>query len=306
MPTLTTNGIELEYEVRGDAAAPPLLLIMGLGMPAAMWPDEFMQALVGHGFRVITFDNRDSGGSTRLADAAIPNVMLAITRALLRRKVRSPYTLDDMAADTVGLLDGLGIERTHVVGASMGGMIAQVLAARHPQRVSSLTSIMSSTGNPQRKIAFGKRRALRAILRPPPPSDDIPATIAHLERVFAAIGSPGFPQDPALLREHFERVANRGLYRAGTARQMLAILGSGDRRAMLRDIKAPTYVLHGGDDPLVPLAAGIDTARCIPGARLEVIMGMGHDFPPALMTSMAAKIADHCCTSGGAQRDPSR
>jgi pimeloyl-ACP methyl ester carboxylesterase len=304
MPTLTTNGIELEYEVRGDAAAPPLLLIMGLGMPAAMWPDEFVQALVGHGFRVITFDNRDSGGSTRLAGAAIPNVMLAITRALLRRKVRSPYTLDDMAADTVGLLDGLGIERTHVVGASMGGMIAQVLAARHPGRVSSLTSIMSSTGNPQRKIAFGKRRALRAILHPPPPSDDIPATIAHLERVFAAIGSPGFPQDPALLRQHFERVANRGLYRAGTARQMLAILGSGDRRPMLRNITAPTYVLHGGDDPLVPLAAGIDTARCIPGARLEVIMGMGHDFPPALMTSVAAKIGEHCRAASVAPRYP--
>jgi proline iminopeptidase len=304
MPTLPSNGIELEYEVRGDAAAPPVLLIMGLGMPAAMWPDEFVQALLAQGFRVILFDNRDSGGSTRLADAAVPNVPMAIARALLRRKVRSPYTLDDMATDTAGLLDALGIDRAHVVGVSMGGMIGQVLAARHPQRVLSLTSVMSSTGNPQRKIAFGKRSALRAILHPPPPSDDIPATVAHLERVFAAIGSPGFPQDPAVLRQHFEKVARRGLYRAGTARQLLAILGSGDRRGMLSSITAPTFVVHGGDDPLVPLAAGLDTARCIPGARLEVIMGMGHDFPPALMTSVAAKIGEHCRAASVAPRYP--
>jgi proline iminopeptidase len=294
MATIRSNGIELDYSVQGDPAAPPVLLIMGLGMPAAMWPDEFVQALVAQGLRVITFDNRDSGGSTRLESVAVPNVMLAIARALMRRKVRSPYDLDDMAADSIGLLDALGIERAHVVGVSMGGMIAQVLAARHPRRVLSLTSIMSSTGNPQRKIAFGKRRALRAILAAPPPSDDIPATVAHMERLFAAIGSPGFPQDAGLLRQHFERVARRGLYRNGTARQMLAILGSGDRRGMLRGISAPTYVIHGGDDPLVPLAAGIDTARNIPGARLEVIMGMGHDFPPALLGAVAVRIAEHC------------
>lgn len=294
MATLRSNGIDLDYSVQGDPASPPVLLIMGLGMPAAMWPDEFVQALVAQGLRVVCFDNRDSGGSTRFETVPVPNVMLAIARALVRRKVRSPYDLDDMAADCIGLLDALGIARAHVVGASMGGMIAQVLAARHPQRVLSLTSIMSSTGNPRRKIAFGKRRALRAILAAPPPSDDIPATVAHLERVFAAIGSPGFQQDAAMLRRHFERVAQRGLYRNGTARQLLAVLGSGDRREMLRGISAPTYVIHGGDDPLVPLAAGLDTARCIPGARLEVIMGMGHDFPPALFGSVAVKIAEHC------------
>jgi len=294
MPTAPSNGLELDFEVLGDAAAPPVLLIMGLGMPAAMWPDEFVRGLLAQGLRVIRFDNRDSGGSTRLGAIPAPNVPLAITRALLRRKVRSPYTLDDMAADTAGLLDVLGIWRTHVVGVSMGGMIAQVLAARYPQRIMSLTSIMSSTGNPDRKIAFGKRRALRAILTTPPPSDDIPATVAHLERVFDAIGSPGFRQDPALLRQQFERVARRGLYREGTARQLLAILGSGDRREQLQNVTAPTYVVHGADDPLVPLAAGIDTARCIPGARLEVIPGMGHDFPPAVMAPIAARIAAHC------------
>ena len=236
MPKLQANGIELDYSVHGDAVATPLLLIMGLGMPAAMWPDPFLDALAAQGFRVVTFDNRDSGRSTRFAGTRIPNVGLAIARALMRRKVRSPYDLDDMARDTAGLLDGLGIERAHVVGVSMGGMIAQVLAARFPQRVVSLTSIMSSTGNPKRKIAFGTRRALGAILHAPPPADDIPATVAHLERLFGVIGSPGFPQDPLLLRQHFERVAQRGLYREGTARQLLAILGSGDRRELLRTI----------------------------------------------------------------------
>lgn len=294
MPKVAVNGIELEYELRGDPAAPALLLIMGLGMPAAMWPDAFVDALVSQGLRVITFDNRDSGGSTRLEGTRVPNVAVAIARALLRRKVRSPYTLDDMAADAAGLLDALGVASAHVVGVSMGGMIAQVLAARYPSRVLSLTSIMSSSGNPRRKVAFGTRRALGAILHEPPPPTDIPATVAHLERLFAVIGSPGFPQDPALLRAHFTRVAQRGLYRAGTARQMMAILGSGDRRELNRSIVAPTYVIHGGDDPLVPLAAGLDTARHIRGARMEVVMGMGHDFPPELMTTIAAKIGEHC------------
>ncbi len=294
MPVAQSNGVSLEYEVRGDPGAPPLLLIMGLGMPAAMWPEEFLYALLAQGFRLITFDNRDSGGSTRLSGVRAPNVLGAIARALLRRPVRAPYTLDDLCADTVGLLDALSIPRAHVVGVSMGGMVAQVLAARQPQRVASLVSIMSSTGNPQRRIAFGKRRALRAILRPPPPPEDIPATVAHLERVFAAIGSPGFQQDPVSLRRHFEDVARRGLYREGTARQLLAVLGSGDRRELLRRITAPTYVIHGADDPLVPMAAGIDTARCIPHARLEVIPGMGHDFPPAVMTVLADRIGAHC------------
>lgn len=294
MPTVLSNGIELDYEVAGDPAHPALLLIMGLGMPAVLWPDAFVQAFVDAGLYVVRFDNRDCGGSTRLGGTRVPSMMGAIARALLRRKVSAPYTLDDMAADSAGLLAALGIARAHVVGASMGGMIAQVLAARYPDRVASLTSIMSSTGNPQRRIAFGKRHALKALLQAPPPPDDIPATVAHLERVFTAIGSPGFRQEPALLRAQFEKVARRGLYRIGTARQLLAVLASGDRRAMIGGIRVPTYVIHGADDPLVPLAAGFDTAKSIPGARLEVVMGMGHDFPPQLLASVARRIAAHC------------
>jgi pimeloyl-ACP methyl ester carboxylesterase len=206
-------------------------------MPAALWPDEFVHGLVAQGLRVISFDNRDSGGSTRLEGVRIPSVPMAIVRALLRLRVRAPYTLDDMAADTAGLLDAIGVERCHVVGASMGGMIAQVLTARSPAKVASLTSIMSSTGNPARRIAFGTRRALRAILKPPPASNDIAAVVDHLVEVFGVIGSPGFRPEIPELRRYLERAARRGLYREGSSRQLLAILASGDRRAQLRALR---------------------------------------------------------------------
>lgn len=295
---LRSNGIELDVEVHGDPAGTPLLLVMGLGMPAALWPEEFVATLVQAGLRVVTFDNRDCGGSTRLEGVPTPDVRRAILRSLLRRRVTGPYTLHDMVADTVGLLDGLGIGRAHVVGASMGGMIGQLLAARHPDRVLSLTSIMSNTGNPVRRYAFGKWRALRAITRPPPPPDDCAAVVEHLVRVFEAIGSPGFRDNLPVLRPIFERVARRGLYRAGTERQLLAILSTGDRRALLAAIRAPTLVLHGAVDPLVPPAAGQETAAYVPGAVFELVPAMGHDFPPALMSRLALRIAAHCRAAG--------
>jgi pimeloyl-ACP methyl ester carboxylesterase len=294
MSIAQVNGITLDYEVHGEPAAPVVLLIMGLGMPAALWPDELVARLVVEGFRVVTFDNRDCGGSTRLKGVRAPAVLPAIWRALRRKPVRAPYTLDNMAGDTVRLLDALGIGQAHLVGASMGGMISQVIAARYPQRVMSLTSIMSSSGNPSRQTAFGSWRALGAIIRPPPPPDNIAAVVRHLERVFGAIGSPGFREYVAEMRPLFERVARRGLYRLGTQRQLLAILASGDRRELLREITAPTLVIHGADDPLVPLAAGRDTAATIRGSRLEVVDGMGHDFPPRLMAQIAGRIAAHC------------
>jgi proline iminopeptidase len=294
MPVVETNGLRLDCDVHGPVDAPAVLLIMGLGMPAALWPDQAVQSLSGAGFRVVTFDNRDAGGSTRLEGVPVPNVLRAIVRALMRRKVSAPYTLEDMAADTIGLLDALGIAQAHVVGTSMGGMIGQVVAARYPTRVLSLTSIMSNSGNPERRYAFGSWKALRAIIHRPPPPDDHEAVVRHLIRLFGAIGSPRFRDDIELVRPIFERVARKGLYRQGTLRQLLAILATADRRPMLQQITAPTLVLHGADDPLVPVAAGRDTATNIPGAQLEIIEGMGHDFPPARMEQLAERIAAHC------------
>jgi pimeloyl-ACP methyl ester carboxylesterase len=290
---VSANGLEFDVEEFGVRDAPPVLLIMGLGMPAAAWPDEFCARLAGQRLRVIRFDNRDSGHSSRIDSARRMNVRLAFARALLRLPVRAPYSLDDMAADTAALLGALGIGRAHVVGASMGGMIAQVLAARYPERVASLTSIMSSTGNPSPRVALGKRRALRAIMNRPRNIADEEVLIAHLMNVFGVIGSPGYRSEPALLRAHLQKVAQRGYYPPGAERQLLAILASGDRRPLLERITAPTLVIHGADDPLVPVAAGIDTARSIRGAQLKVIPGMGHDFAPALQPLIADAIAAH-------------
>jgi pimeloyl-ACP methyl ester carboxylesterase len=295
---VVANGVTLDVEDHGDPADPALLLVMGLGMPGVLWPDGLVAQLVAAGLRVIRYDNRDCGRSTKLPGTRLPNLPLAITRALLRLPVRAPYTLADMADDAAALLTALGIERAHVAGASMGGMIAQVLAARHPGRVLSLTSIMSSTGNPSPRVAFGKRRALRAVLDRPRGAVDAEALVAHHVRVFSVIGSPGYPSTPQLLRAQLEPVARRGYHPAGTARQLLAILASGDRRRELQRISAPTLVIHGRDDPLLPLAAGQDTARHIPGARLLVIAGMGHDFALALQPRIAAAIIEHIRAAG--------
>lgn len=299
MPIAERNGLRFDYESFGALDAPAILLIQGLGMPAAMWPDVFVETLVAEGYRVVTFDNRDCGGSSRMVDAGVPDIARAMTRALLRRPVTAPYNLDDMAADTQVVLDAAGIERAHVVGVSMGGMISQVFAATRPQRVRTLTSIMSTTGNPRPGIALGKARALRALLKRPPSNPTIDQAVDHLLFVFGVIGSPGFQQHAAQLRPHFERVARRGLYPAGTSRQLAAILASGDRREMLHGITAPTLVIHGADDPLVRIAAGRDTAANIHGARLKIIPGMGHDFPPALMAGIAVMIAEHCRSDHG-------
>jgi pimeloyl-ACP methyl ester carboxylesterase len=294
MPQIEANGLSFDVEVSGERDAPALLLIMGLGMPAALWPDGFIEHLLAAGLRVIRFDNRDCGHSSRLHSVhATRNLTGAIARALLRLPVRAPYTLDDMADDAAGVLTALGEARVHVVGASMGGMIAQLLAARFPDRVVSLTSIMSNSGNPNPRYALGKPRALRAILNRPRNIDDVQQLTDHFVRVFGVIGSPGYPGEPQVLRQHLERVARRGYYPAGTARQLLAVLASGDRRAQLARITAPTLVIHGQEDPLVPVAAGIDTARHIRGARLEIIQGMGHDFPPALQPRLASMITAH-------------
>jgi len=298
MPATAANGLTLDYEVHGAPDAPPLLAIMGLGMPAAAWPPALIDLLVARGARVITFDNRDTGGSTKFSGPRTIPLPVAMLRATLRRPVPAPYTLHEMAADAVGLLDALGIERAHLVGVSMGGMIAQLLAAEYPQRAASLTSIMSSTGNPRPRVAWGKPKALRAVLSRPKDPGDLQSVIDRLEHVFSVIGTPSAERDRSELRAHVERIARRGLDSAASRRHLLAVLAAGDRRDWLKKITAPTLVLHGQLDPLVPLAAGVETAQCIAGARLVVIEGMGHDLPPALLPRIADEIARHAGLSG--------
>ncbi|MBI5898530.1 MAG: alpha/beta fold hydrolase [Rhodocyclales bacterium] len=282
----------IEYESLGDPSHPAIVLIMGLGMQLIAWPDSFCQALVARGFRVVRFDNRDAGLSDRTPGKKRGNLALAMAAAALHLPVRTPYTLEDMAGDTVRLMDDLGIGQAHVVGASMGGMIAQILAAKFPRRVLSLSSIMSSTGN--RKVSKPTRAAGKALLARPADPTDPEAVTEHLIDVFGVIGSPGFPSTREAMRARIGRAVRRSYDPAGTARQLLAVIAAGDRRRQLKAITAPTLVIHGAQDPLVPLAAGRDTAAHIPGARLLVIDGMGHDFPEALMSRLAEAVAGHC------------
>jgi pimeloyl-ACP methyl ester carboxylesterase len=297
MTTVAANGITIEYESLGDPSAPAILLIMGLGMQLVAWPDAFCHGLVERGFRVIRFDNRDCGLSSKVRVRKQPNLLAALAAAWLRLPVRAPYTLDVMAADAVGLLDALGVRRAHVVGVSMGGMIAQVLAATFPARVMSLTSIMSSSGS--RKVSQPRPDAKRALLSRPGNPGDAESVIDHLVGVFGVIGSPGFPAKPEELRDQLTRSVRRSYHPAGVARQLVAIIASGDRRRLLRNVTAPTLVIHGADDPLVPVEAGRDTARHIAGAKLTVIEGMGHDLPAALLPMLVAAIAAHCHDSDG-------
>lgn len=288
MPTLAANGIRIAYDELGDPAATPMLLVMGLGAQMILWRDDFCEALAARGYRVIRFDNRDVGESTWMDDHGLPDVLGILTAVASRQPVAVPYHLRDMAADAAGLLDALDIERAHVVGASMGGMIAQTLALDAPARVRSLTSIMSSTGNPE--LPQPRPDAMAVLLTPPPP--DREGAIARGVEVFRTIGSPGFPFDEAEIRRLAARSYDRGFNPAGTARQLVAILASGSRVERLRGLRLPALVIHGTDDPLVPFPAGQDTAAAIPGATLLAIAGMGHDMPRPVWPRMIDAICD--------------
>jgi proline iminopeptidase len=292
----TANGIEICYQSLGESDAPVILLIMGLGMQLVAWPDEFCLGLVAQGFRVIRFDNRDTGRSTRIVWRQRPRLLLAIARGLLGLPVAAPYLLADMADDAAGLLDTLQVPRAHVVGVSLGGMVGQCLAARHPQRVLSLCSIMSATGNWRNSL--GKPAALRQLLSRPAKPDCLRSQADHLLRVFSIIGSPGFPSDAAELRRQVERGLRRAHHPRGQLHQLLAVIAAGDRRRELADIRAPTLVVHGADDPLLPASAGRETARLIPGARLQIIERMGHDLPPGVQALLLAAIVEHCQLRG--------
>jgi pimeloyl-ACP methyl ester carboxylesterase len=291
MPNLTANGISIAYETAGDPKGIPLLLVMGLGMQLTAWPDDFVDGLVELGYYVIRFDNRDCGLSAKFETDGTPKLALAWLLSRLRLPVRSRYRIDDMAADALGVLNALGVARAHIVGVSMGGMIGQVLAARHPERVRTLASIMSTSG---RRGLPGPTPAARAALtRRPPDTTDPEQLAAHGAAIFRAIGSPAYPTPEKLLRQRVAAAMRRNVCPAGLARQMLAIIASGDRVALLKTIERPTLVIHGAADPLVPLACGVDTARLVPGARLEAIEGMGHDLPPQLIERLLALIDQH-------------
>jgi pimeloyl-ACP methyl ester carboxylesterase len=289
MARVRANGIEIEYDSFGPASGRPLLLIMGLGGQMIMWDEGFCEALAERGHYVVRFDNRDVGLSTKFGHAGVPNVMELMMQTASGRAPSVPYTLDDMADDAAGLLDALGLETAHVCGASMGGMIAQTLAIRHGSRLRSLTSIMSSTGDPS--LPQAKPEAM-AVLMAPPPSDRAGSLDAAV-RTWRTIGSPGFPFDEAKIRERAGRLYDRAFYPEGTARQLAAILAHGSRAERLRSVTAPTLVIHGADDPLVPLAGGQHTAECIPGAELLVIAGMGHDLPDGAWPTLVGAISEH-------------
>ncbi len=279
--------IEIEYDEVGDAAAPPVLLVMGLGAQMTLWPAEFCAAIAARGHRVIRFDNRDAGLSTHLHDAPRPDVAAAFAGDTSS----ASYTLSDMAADTAGLLDALGIDSAHVVGASMGGMIAQTVAIEHPERVRSLTSIMSTTGD--RSVGQATPAASAVLLGPPSAGRD-----EAIERAVSSarvVGSPAYPADEAELRRRTGEYYDRAFDPLGVTRQLLAIMASGDRTPKLAGVTVPTVVVHGDADPLVDPSGGRATAAAVPGAELIMIPGMGHDLPeqvwPQIIDAITAAVA---------------
>ena len=297
MPEATANGITIHYEDHGDPGDPPILLIMGFGAQLTLWPIELVEALVAKGFRVIRYDNRDVGLSQKFDGVKAPGMLKMVIMSKIGMTPSVPYTLADMADDGIGLLTALGIERAHIVGASMGGMIAQHVAARHADRALSLTSIFSTTGNP--KLPPAKPEAIKALVKRPKSTEE-DVLVAHGMHLSRTIGSPAYPADEERLRDRVRENVRRSFYPEGPTRHLSAIVADGDRRAMLKDVRLPTLVLHGEDDPLVPVEGGRDTAASIPGARLKTIPGWGHDLPLELVDEVADAIADH---ARGAMQD---
>lgn len=303
MTSVRANGIEIEYLDEGPRDAPVVLLVMGLGMQLIAWPDSFCQGLIERGFRVVRFDNRDAGLSTRMRSAGSFATAALLARAALGLPIKPPYRLADMARDAIGLLDALKIARAHVVGASMGGMIAQIIAIEHPERVISLVSIMSTSGD--RSLPGPQAKVLRALIWPRPRRES--EAIRRSMQMFRLIGGARYQPSEDELRLKVERAVRRSHRPDGFARQLIAIKTAPARTQSLRRICAPVLVLHGDADPLVPLAAGEHTAANIPGARLSVVPGMGHYLPEALVPPLVDEIAAFCRgAEEGAPPEPRR
>ena len=284
------NGLAIEVDDQGPRGGEPLLMIMGLGMQLTGWPEGLVQLLVGRGLRVIRIDNRDAGLSQGFEAHGTPNVAWAGLRYLMHLPVHAPYTLADMAGDALGVLDALGVGQAQVCGASMGGMIAQHMAATQPARVTRLTLMMTNSGS--RRLQQPDAHVRAALIgQRPAAAHDVETEVERLTRLFALIGSPGFPPDPGELRARLRASVRRAWRPDGVARQLVAIAADGDRTPLLSRIQAPTHIVHGADDPLVPVAAAHDLHAKIAGSTLEVIEGLGHDLPAELWPRFAAAIA---------------
>ena len=295
MAKVDSNGIQIEYETFGEPDLPALLLIIGLGGQLTGWDEKLCLQLAQQGHHVIRFDNRDSGLSSKIDKAGVPDILQTIQRQMKGETINSPYTIGDMAADAMGLLDALNIEKAHVCGMSMGGMIAQTIALNYPERVLSLISIYSRTGDPEEPLA--KPEAMEFLLAPPP--EEREAYIDFGMKLFNTISGPGFPYDQEWLRRHVAQSYERSCCPQGTARQLMAILAQENRKPALASLSIPTLVIHGADDPLVRVECGRNTAAAIPDAELIIIDGMGHDLPhggawPRIMDA----ISDHTHKAG--------
>ena len=295
MPILKSNGLDLAYEERGSGE--PLVLVSGIGMQLVSWPEGFVERLAGRGMRVIVFDNRDVGLTSKLDHAGVPPLRWLLARAFMGLRVEAPYTLYDMAADLAGLLDGLGLERAHVAGVSMGGMIAQATAIAHGARVKSLISMMSHSGG---KLFTGHPAATLKLLRPPPRTRT--EAIRNQLDFFRTAGSKGFFRDDGDLAARAGRAYDRCFHPRGFARQFAAVLATGDMRPRLQAVRAPTLVLHGTDDAIFRVACGRATAQSIPGAKLEVIDGWGHDLAEGAWDILVDAIAGHVHAHAAGQR----
>ena len=285
---VSANGVLLEVDDRGPVDGQPLLLIMGLGMQLVAWPDGFVDQLVARGFRVIRFDNRDVGLSQKFDHLGAPKIAAAALRHTLRLRLRPAYRLADLADDAAALIGALGLAGAHVCGASMGGMVAQHLAARHPQRVRSLTLMMTTSG--ARRLPQPGWKVRMALLAKPADPQDLDSVIDRFVKVYGVIGSPGFRPHPQTLRDRVNHAVRRANFPDGTMRQLIAILADGDRSEVLAQIRQPTMVIHGVADPLVPVEAGRALARQIVGAQSDFIDGMGHDLPEPLWERFVADI----------------
>jgi len=291
MPQLEVNGLKIEFDTFGAESEDAILLIMGLGTQMTAWSPEFCEALAGHGHHVIRFDNRDIGLSTKFEGAGSPSRLRYAANHFLKVPLGAPYTLQEMASDAAGVLDALSISSAHVVGASMGGMIAQLLAVHYPQRVKSLTSIMSSSGDPG--LPRTRPDVLRHVFMNRPTAGGMNALLEHSVQSMKMIASPGFPRSEQEWRVLLSASMARSFYPQGFQRQLAAVVSDGSRVERLKKISRPTLVIHGKEDPLVPVECGVDTARHIPGAKLEIIEGMGHDIPPQLIDKLTNLIASH-------------